>query len=166
MTRHNTLTGVVHPSDVLKGEIQYTQLLAGYSAYEIAIQNGFVGTVDEWLRSLVGNAADVNTTHNWNSDLDYIPPRGKIVVYSDARIRETGSTPMPGIKIGDGTTPLVDLPFSDDYAITELRKHEANQEVHVAEADRKRWDERIRADVDLANETLILKIHKGDILYG
>lgn len=28
----------------------------GYSAYEIAVQQGFVGTVDEWLDSLVGPA--------------------------------------------------------------------------------------------------------------
>ena len=27
----------------------------GYSAYEVAVQNGFEGTVDEWLESLVGS---------------------------------------------------------------------------------------------------------------
>ena len=26
----------------------------GYSAYEVAVQQGFQGTVDEWLASLVG----------------------------------------------------------------------------------------------------------------
>lgn len=26
----------------------------GYSAYEVAVQNGFEGTVDEWLESLIG----------------------------------------------------------------------------------------------------------------
>lgn len=28
----------------------------GYSAYEVAVQNGFEGTVDEWLESLIGPA--------------------------------------------------------------------------------------------------------------
>lgn len=27
----------------------------GYSAYEVAVQNGFEGTIDEWLESLVGS---------------------------------------------------------------------------------------------------------------
>lgn len=30
------------------------QILRGYSAYEIAVQNGFEGTEEEWLASLVG----------------------------------------------------------------------------------------------------------------
>ena len=30
------------------------QVLRGYSAYDIAVQNGFEGTEDEWLASLVG----------------------------------------------------------------------------------------------------------------
>lgn len=30
------------------------QVLRGYSAYEIAVQNGFEGTEEEWLASLVG----------------------------------------------------------------------------------------------------------------
>lgn len=32
----------------------------GYSAYEIALQHGFVGTEEEWLQSLVGTAVTVN----------------------------------------------------------------------------------------------------------
>lgn len=30
------------------------QVLRGYSAYDIAVQNGFEGTEEEWLASLVG----------------------------------------------------------------------------------------------------------------
>lgn len=30
------------------------QVLRGYSAYEVAVQNGFEGTEEEWLASLVG----------------------------------------------------------------------------------------------------------------
>lgn len=31
-----------------------SQVLRGYSAYEVAVQNGFEGTEEEWLASLVG----------------------------------------------------------------------------------------------------------------
>ena len=40
-----TLTGVM-----------MTNLIRGYSAYEIAVQEGFEGTVEEWLASLVGES--------------------------------------------------------------------------------------------------------------
>lgn len=44
----------------------------GYSAYEIAVQNGFVGTEEEWLASLQGSDADV-TAENIAAALGYTP---------------------------------------------------------------------------------------------
>lgn len=40
----------------LEGRL-YVAGTRGYSAYEIAVQNGFVGTEEEWLQSLVDAAA-------------------------------------------------------------------------------------------------------------
>ena len=34
------------------------QVLRGYSAYEIAVQNGFTGSEEEWLASLAGKLPD------------------------------------------------------------------------------------------------------------
>ena len=34
------------------------QVLRGYSSYEIAIQNGFEGTEEEWLDSLKGDGVE------------------------------------------------------------------------------------------------------------
>lgn len=39
--------------------------LRGYSAYEIAVQNGFVGTVSEWLGSLHGVKVLFKSENNW-----------------------------------------------------------------------------------------------------
>lgn len=53
----------------IKGEqgiqgIQGIQGERGYSAYELALQNGFVGTESEWLNSLQGDVIEWNST-NW-----------------------------------------------------------------------------------------------------
>lgn len=39
----------------LVGEINCPKKLRGYSAYEIAVIHGFVGTEEEWLESLKGD---------------------------------------------------------------------------------------------------------------
>jgi hypothetical protein len=41
--------------------------VVGYSAYEVAVQNGFVGTEEEWLASLKGTISTVNVTVDNNT---------------------------------------------------------------------------------------------------
>ena len=36
--------------------------VVGYSAYEVAVQNGFVGTEEEWLASLKGETGNTGPT--------------------------------------------------------------------------------------------------------
>ena len=38
---------------------------AGKSAYEIAVENGFVGTEQEWLKSLQGESPYIGENGNW-----------------------------------------------------------------------------------------------------
>lgn len=47
----------------LTGQLM-TNMVRGYSAYEIAVQNGFEGTVEEWLESLVGESVTVEVVEN------------------------------------------------------------------------------------------------------
>lgn len=46
-----SLTGKAE-GKTLRGRINRLEELQGYSAYEVAVVNGFVGTEDEWLASL------------------------------------------------------------------------------------------------------------------
>ena len=48
------IKGTVAANGALKGTMQGLYAKDGYSAYEIALQNGFVGTETEWLASLKG----------------------------------------------------------------------------------------------------------------
>lgn len=57
ITTNNQLSGTLSSSANLSGNIMYT-ILKGLSAYEVAVDNGYTGTVEEWLESLVGNGID------------------------------------------------------------------------------------------------------------
>lgn len=57
ITNKRSLSGTISSSVDLSGNIMYT-ILKGLSAYEVAVKNGFVGTEEEWLESLVGNGID------------------------------------------------------------------------------------------------------------
>lgn len=44
-----------------------SNMVRGYSAYEIAVQNGFEGTVEEWLSSLVGESVQIEVVEDTSS---------------------------------------------------------------------------------------------------
>ena len=47
------LVGNLSPTSTMTGFLS-SEFLRGFSAYEIAVQNGFEGTIEEWLLSLIG----------------------------------------------------------------------------------------------------------------
>ena len=47
------LVGNLSPTSTMTGFLS-SEFLRGFSAYEIAVQNGYTGTVEEWLLSLIG----------------------------------------------------------------------------------------------------------------
>jgi len=59
----------------------------GYSAYEIAVQQGFVGTEDEWLASLVGPEGETGATPNIQI--------GTVITGSSSSVTRTGTDENP-----------------------------------------------------------------------
>lgn len=53
-----------------------------------------------------------DTTANWDAQVQLIAERGTFYVYSDHSVDENDN-PVPGLKIGDGTSYLIDMPFVD-----------------------------------------------------
>lgn len=83
------------------------------------------------------------STLEWAQDKTRIAQKGVIYVYSDyvkASDGAGGTVDVPGFKVGDGTTYLIDLPFAQGAVNDEIRQHIANQKIHVSDDDRKRWD--------------------------
>lgn len=58
INQKSNITGSVTNKRSITGNILYT-LLKGLSAYEIAVKNGYSGTEEEWLQSLVGDSVVV-----------------------------------------------------------------------------------------------------------
>ena len=52
-----SLKGKTAAEGLLRGKINGLETIKGYSAYEIALINGFEGTEEEWLESLRGSDA-------------------------------------------------------------------------------------------------------------
>lgn len=48
------MTGNAESKNVLRGKLTGLEMIQGYSAYEVAVINGFSGTEKEWLASLKG----------------------------------------------------------------------------------------------------------------
>ena len=69
------MTGSAESKNVLRGKLNGLKTIHGYSAYEVAVINGFSGTEKEWLESLRGGgggAARISEIHlpsgNWVSE--------------------------------------------------------------------------------------------------
>lgn len=95
------------------------------------------------------NDIQYNTTAGWAEHPEYIPEQGAIIVYSDyATVDEAN---VPNIKVGDGTTYVVDLPFVADDLRALLAEHISDSAIHVSAADRAFWDNKVTCDVAALN---------------
>ena len=100
--------------------------------------------------------AVVDTTENWDNDLLYIPEKGLIIVYSDKGviIRDGQTINVAGVKIGDGTSYLIDLPFIGDELGAILEDHIQDTNIHVTLEEKQFWNNKL--NFELVEETLIL----------
>lgn len=99
-----------------------------------------------------------DTTANWDANRTFIPMRGEVIIYLDHDQIPDDQGHMvnvPGVKIGDGSAYLIDLPFAGDEAryqiLQELRLHTMNTEIHVTQADRLFWNNKLNYTVTDGN---------------
>lgn len=59
--------GKANAAYALQGKINSAKVARGYSAYEIAVINGFEGTEEEWLASLRGGTSVASVTQTTTS---------------------------------------------------------------------------------------------------
>lgn len=97
-----------------------------------------------------GNSSvSTRTTDEWNALKDLIAQKGTIYIYSDHDTVD--GKPVPGFKVGDGTTYLIDLPFTDASYL----QHASNTSIHITDAEREKWNSKISVSVDDSNEAII-----------
>lgn len=118
------------------------------------------------LGDLAGSNVIVNTTAGWQSNYNYIAPRGMVLVYTDhGTVTETVNNEeitktVPGVKIGDGSTPVIDLSFVGDDVIAQIRS-ELNTHIndnvrHITAAERTFWNNKINCNDTVNTNNLVL----------
>lgn len=99
-----------------------------------------------------------NTSEYWRVNPQFVPLAGEIVVYTDYQI--LNGKFIPGVKIGDGQTSIVDLPFISNgeggggaETLNALNEHIADDVRHVSVAERILWNNKLNYRMD--GETLV-----------
>lgn len=129
----------------LNGTSPFRLNLAGEATEQIRMvspsSSGFSGKIS------------IDTTAGWGEKVSYVPIKGEIVIYSDRAI--VGGIDRPGIKIGDGSAYVVDLPFFDEdetnRVINLLNNHINNSQVHVTPEEKSFWNNKLNYQIDGEN---------------
>lgn len=107
------------------------------------------------------SAIHYDTTEAWNSQSNLIAEAGHIYIYSDytrSKLDDGSERIIPAIKIGDGSSFLIDMPFTVVGDPEAWIEHINNRSIHVSDTDRPYWDNKITVDAVLQNEELIFTI--------
>ena len=89
-----------------------------------------------------------DTTANWNAQPMLLSEAGAMYVYTDHAV--IGGQNVAGIKLGDGTSYLIDIPFID----AEYHAHAENTDIHITAEERTFWNNKERSII--SGENLIL----------
>jgi len=89
-----------------------------------------------------------DTTEAWNSQPTLIAKEGNLYFYTD--YQTVGGVNIAGVKIGDGTSYLIDLPFLD----AQFQEHIADNIRHITQEEREFWNSKNRAVI--TGENLVL----------
>lgn len=106
-----------------------------------------------WIR-IGGQTSDTaqihySTTQNWNLNTELISKQNHMYVYTDYKVitDDVGNkTYVPALKIGDGSTRVIDLPFVcayDQQTAENLEDHINNMTVHITQAERDFWNNKV-----------------------
>ena len=91
----------------------------------------------------------IGTKQEWDRQPTYVPDRGVIIVYTD------GENGKPAIKVGSGNNYLVDLAFVNEGIADILNEHILNNEIHITQEERERWNHKINV-VDTPSDGLLV----------
>lgn len=90
-------------------------------------------------------------TEYWNSQPHLLSIQGHIYVYSDYAVDEEGKA-IAGVKIGDGKSYLIDMPFIDE----QYAKHILDANKHITPEEREAWNNKVRCYIDLKDTQHII----------
>lgn len=151
-------------SDVhIEGTIVNELNIRGSASIPVSVSGTLTNSIDASGSLSIPDTLDRTAIHydtkeHWDAKRSLIAKKSHIYVYSNHTTvtNSYGEDILcPGIKIGDGTSYLIDLPFAISDINPEVLDHISDTVVHVSLEDRSRWDNKVFVDVDLENEELI-----------
>lgn len=89
-----------------------------------------------------------DTTAGWNAQPTLKSEEGAMYLYTDHAVVDGQN--VTGVKFGDGTSYLIDLPFTD----AEFKEHALDTDIHITAEEREFWNNKERTV--LVGENLIL----------
>ena len=149
-----TISGAINTPVTINGDLsKFLQTVGSLSNQnQISGNASFPSVIDR-------TAIHYDYTEAWNAHPELVAQEGHLYIYRDYEKRENPDgtiADIPAIKIGDGTSYLIDMPFlstGDDEAWID---HINNWSIHVSGPDRTNWNDKVTAEVIEAEETLIL----------
>ena len=99
-----------------------------------------------------------DTKANWDSQPSLQSEKGVIYIYTDYQTIDNGDgtfTIVPGVKVGDGMSYLIDMPFvagNDEL----FKQHVLDNTIHVTAEEKEFWNNKWRGYIDEANPTLLV----------
>ena len=104
------------------------------------------------FKDTIPGLAGINygNTEYWNSQSNYIPKQGEIIIYSDygTKVVNGELVNVPGIKIGSGNAYVQDLVFVGDDLADALYSHIMDTAIHVTARDKDFWNNKLNVDDD------------------
>lgn len=98
----------------------------------------------------------------WDLNKDLMSQKNVLYIYSDYKSvnKDMEQIFIPGLKIGDGTTYLIDLPFINDTGEgSEIEQiilnHINNNIIHISAEERKFWNNKLNLLLQPESQTLI-----------
>lgn len=85
-----------------------------------------------------------NTTEVWNEQSTLISEENTFYIYTDYKIENEIN--IPGLKIGDGSSYLIDLPFvaAGEQDLTQVFQHINNTNIHISQEEKTKWNNATR----------------------
>lgn len=112
-------------------------------------------TIESRLGQKLG--AHSGTTAQWNAQASLVAEANVLYIYTDYKTKTVNGNTVniPGLKVGDGTTYLIDLPFvaANEDALAE---HIANTTAHVTANERAVWNNKVTCFLDDQNSERVV----------
>lgn len=146
----------------LKGEVIVYSTDESHPFSRLKVGDGMTPVVDlPFIGAQSMSNVDIKayTKDFWDQNRDYIPKMGEIAIYLNYKYinKEDGSQiGVAGLKIGDGKTYLIDLPFLGDVDQSKFDEHIQNTTIHITQAERDFWNNKLNCENMIIEETLFL----------